>query len=72
MQLSHSFTFLANLVAGISAAPCLPPADPHLWMLGVAAGPGLLDHCFQSDICSSCMIQYRPKASELLSSNISV
>lgn len=43
--LSLSPPLLAVLTAGsgISAAPCLLAADPHLWMLGVAARPGLLD-----------------------------
>lgn len=72
MLLSLSFTFLAVLVAGLTAAPCLPPADPHLWMLGVAARPGLLDRCFERALCRFCMILSGHQADELLSSDISV
>ena len=63
--LSLSFTFLDVLTAGLAASPCLPPADPHLWMLGVAARPGLLDCCFQRALC---MIVSGHQADELLSS----
>ncbi len=72
MLLSLSFTFLAVLTAGLAAVPFLPPADPHLWMLGVAARPGLLDRCFQSALCRFRMTLRGRQADELLSSDISV